>query len=160
MKTIALSLLLAAASAGFAPQAQAQAKPASTKFYVTVKGHLTSASGVMLPSATLTFNKPFQVPRVNLPAGSYLFTMVSPNTMRVSSEDGEKIYATFTTSPSTRSHDLEHAQVRFERVNNGAAIRLIGVYMEGSSDGYAPLYSKSHKQADAPVATSGTVGGK
>jgi hypothetical protein len=160
MKTIALSFLLAAVYAAFAPHAQAQSKPASTKFYVNVKGHLASPGGVAMPSATLTFDKPFQVPRVNLPAGSYLFTMVTPNTMRVSSEDGEKIYATFSTSPSTRSGDLNHAQVRFERVNNGAAIRLIGVYLEGSSSGYAPLYSKSHKQVDAPVATSGTVGEK
>jgi len=159
MKTIALSLLVAAACAGLAPVVSAQSKPAPTKFYVTVKGHLASPSGGS-PSATLTFSEPVQVPKAELPAGSYLFTMVSPSIVRVSSEDGAKVFATFNTTAATRSRNLTKPQVRFERVAAGAPLRLVGIYLEGSSSGYAPLYEKTHKQPGAPVATSGTVGNK
>jgi len=159
MKTIALPLLFAAACAGFAPAALAQSKPAPTKFYVTVDGHLSSASGGQ-PSATLTFSEPVQVPKADLPAGSYLFTMVSPSIVRVTSEDGRKVFTTFNTTTATRNRDLKHPQVRFERATAGAPLRLIGIYMEGSGSGYAPIYKRVHREPGAALATSGTVGEK
>ena len=42
----------------------------------------------------LTFSGPFQIPEVTLPAGTYVFTVVAPSVVRVSSPDRSQQYAT------------------------------------------------------------------
>lgn len=162
MKMIAFSLLLGAATLGLAPDAAAQAqasKHASTrpeKYYVDVKGHIAPMTGAL--EATLTFDKPVQIPKVILPAGSYLFTLIAPTTMRVTNEDGSKVFAVFNTMGAYRSTDenaMRRAQLRFEDTGAGQPPRLIGVFPENSSSGFSPLYSKKQREANAPIATGG-----
>ena len=160
MKMIAFSLLLGAATLGLAPDAAAQAQAsrhASTrpeKYYVDVKGHIAPISGPM--EATLTFDKPVQIPKAILPAGTYLFTLITPTTMRVSDEEGSKIFAVFSTMGASRAPtDITRAQLRFETSGAGQPPRLIGVFPDGSMSGYQPLYSKKQREANAPIATGG-----
>src|SRR4051812_29891475 len=53
----------------------------------------------------LTFSAPVQLPGMTLPAGKYRFEMADVNnaahTVRVSSEDGQKVIGTFHTIPTT-----------------------------------------------------------
>jgi hypothetical protein len=53
----------------------------------------------------LTFSAPVQLPGMTLPAGKYRFEMADINnaahTVRVSSEDGQKVFGTFSTIPTT-----------------------------------------------------------
>ena len=153
MKSIAFSLLLGAAAFGLAPSAaQAQtAKPA--KYYVDVKGNIAPVTGSM--EATLTFDKPVQIPKAILPAGTYVFSLITPTTMRVTDEEGSKVFATFTTMAATRTGPVKRAQLRFEDTGAGNPPRLIGVFADGSTSGYQPLYSKKQREANAPVATGG-----
>jgi hypothetical protein len=158
MKPIAFSLLIGATCAGWPPAVAADSKTdsktPSTKFYVTVEGRMTSASGSPL-EATLTFSGPVQLPKIKLDAGTYLFRMVTPSTIRVSSRDGKKVYGTFTTTTVTRTADLEKALVSLERSTADAPPRLVAIYPEHASTGVRPLFPSARKQANAPVATTG-----
>jgi hypothetical protein len=152
MKTIALALMTAAVWIGFGQPAGAQSKTFPSKYYVTVKGHLAPVTGA--PEASMTFSHEVQIPGATLPAGTYLFSLVTPTTMRVTTEDGRKVFATFYTTSVTRTENTNHAQVRFERMPAGGT-RLIAVYPDGSSTGFAPMFRKSSKEAGAPIATTG-----
>jgi len=152
MKTIALALMTAAVCIGFGQPAGAQSTTHPTKYYVTVEGHLGPVTGA--PEATMTFSHDVQIPGATLRAGTYLFSLVTPTTMRVMTEDGRKVLATFYTTPVTRTNNINHAQVRFERMPNGTT-RLIGVYPDGATTGYAPMFRKTSKEAGAPIATTG-----
>jgi len=150
MKTIALALITAAVCIGVGQPASAASTTSPTKYYVTVKGHLAPVTGS--PEATMTFSHEVQIPGATLPAGTYLFSLVTPTTMRVMTEDGRKVLATFYTTSVTRTHNIDHAQVRFERMPGGTT-RLIAVYPDGASTGYAPMFRS--REAGAPIATSG-----
>jgi hypothetical protein len=154
MKPIAFALLIGTACDALSPSITAESKTPSRKFYVTVRGRMTSTSASPL-AATLTFSGPVQLPRIKLPAGTYLFSMAAPNTMRVSSEDGNKVYATFATARVTRRTNLERPLVRFERSAADVPPRLMAIYPEHASVGFQPLFPTAGQQVNAPVATTG-----
>ena len=154
MKSIAFGLLVILTSAGLA-LAQAAPKKTPSKYFVDIEGHIAPVSTANL-EATLTFSHDVHVPGATLPAGTYLFVMTSPNTMRITSEDRSKVYAMFLTLPASRpASNIKHAQVRFERMPDGST-RLIGLYPDGSSSGYAPTFKTTRQLPGAPIATSGT----
>ena len=153
MTRMALAFVFAAeACALLAQPAAAAPKNSSSDYRVAVAGHVTAVSGVI--DGTLTFDHEVQVPGAALPAGTYRFTLVPPTTMRVTNEDGTKVYATFDTTPIVRQLTTSHAHVQFERMPDGAT-RLVGLYAEGSANGYSPLY-ETPNDAGAPVATAGS----
>ncbi|HUK35277.1 MAG TPA: hypothetical protein VLV86_15280 [Vicinamibacterales bacterium] len=152
MKPFALALIAIGISAALARPAVAQSKKPSTKYYVTVEGHVTPSSAAL--EATLTFSGEVQVPGARLPIGTYLFTLVSPTTMRVSTQDGGKVYATFYIVPATRVQNTKGAQIRFERMGDGTT-RLIALYPDGATNGYSPLYTKPYVDAGTAVPTAG-----
>jgi hypothetical protein len=152
MTRIALAFVFAAATcAALAQPAAADSKKMSADYRVAVAGHVTAVSGVL--DGTLTFDHEVQVPGATLPAGTYRFTLIPPTTMRVTSEDGANVYATFDTTPIARELTTTHAHVRFERMPDGAT-RLVGLFAEGSSSGYSPLYETP--KHGAPIATAGS----
>ena len=122
--------------------------------YVDIDGYVGPVSSSPL-EATLTFSHDVQVPGVTLKAGSYVFTLISPTTMRITNEERSKVYTTFSTMPASRALTTSHAQVRFERMPDGTT-RLVGLYPDDAASGYAPIYRKTHKAPGAPIATSGT----
>ena len=117
MKTLAFALITAAVCIGFGQPAGAASTTSPTKYFVTVQGHLAPVTGS--PEATMTFSHEVQIPGATLPAGTYLFSLVTPTTMRVMTEDGRKVLATFYTTSVTRTQNIDHAQVRFERMPGG-----------------------------------------
>jgi len=159
MKTIAFSLLLGAAALGLAPAAAVQAQTQKSdarpaKYFVDVKGHMAQMTAAL--DATLTFDKPVQIPKAILPAGTYLFTLISPSTFRVTNEEGTHVFAVFNTMGASRlSETTTRAQLRFENSASGEPPRLIGLFPEGSTTGFSPLYSKKQREANAPIATGG-----
>jgi hypothetical protein len=159
MKPIAFSLLIGAMCAGLllavAADSKTSSNPPSTRFFVTVQGRMTSALGGPL-EATLTFSDPVELPKVRLRAGTYVFRIVAPNTMRVSSADGKKVYATFTTTPVTRTRSLDQPLVSFDRSAPDKPPRLLAIYPEHARVGFQPLFQSAAKQANSPVATTGT----
>ena len=152
MKTLAFALITAAVCIGFGQPAGAASTTSPTKYFVTVQGHLAPVTGS--PEATMTFSHEVQIPGATLPAGTYLFSLVSPTAMRVTTADGRKVFATFYTTSVTRTRNVDHAQVRFERMPGGTT-RLIAVYPDGSTTGFAPMFRKTSKEAGAPIATTG-----
>jgi len=150
---IALALAAAGLGAGLAQPAHAASNKPSTKYYVTVQGRVTPTSAAL--EATLTFSGEVLVPGAKLPAGTYLFTLVTPTTMRVTSEDGAVVYATFYVAKATRIQSTKRAQVRFERMGDGTT-RLIALYADDSTKGYSPLYTKPRAEAGDPVPTAAT----
>lgn len=155
MKQIAVALLIGTACAAVSTAVMAASKTPSRKFYVTVQGRMTSTSAAPL-AATLTFSGPVQLPAITLPAGTYLFSMAAPNIMRVSSQDGKHVYATFTTARVIRRTNLEQPLVRFERSAADVPPRLMAIYPENASVGFQPLFPTAGQQVNAPVATTGT----
>jgi len=153
MRRVIISCVLAAACAGVAPAAFGQQKKTST-YSVPVEGHLSSAQGTPL-DATLTFSEPVQLPRIKLPAGTYNFMLVSPGTIRVTSEDRTQVLATFSTLPVSRTSDIEAPLVRFEHTSGTAGPKVIALFPEHSSVGWEPVYPSARKQENAPVATTG-----
>src|SRR4051812_12376208 len=118
MKKIIFSTIVGAACVAFTPSAMAQST-AGDKYYVTVKGTMTPVTGTSSLQTTLTFSGPVQLPKIKLPAGTYLFEMISSNAMRVSSEDGKQVFTSFSTVPTTRTrtHNDQHAQVRLQNMS-------------------------------------------
>src|SRR5262252_8019353 len=153
MTRMALAFVFAAETCALlARPAAAAPKKSPPEYRVAVAGHVTAVSGVL--DGTLTFDHEVQVPGAALPAGTYRFTLVPPTAMRVTDEDGTKVYATFETTPIVRELTTSHAHVRFERMPDGAT-RLVGLYAEGASNGYSPLY-ETPNNSGAPVATAGS----
>jgi hypothetical protein len=67
--------------------------------FVELAAHASEAD----QSTEITFNQPFQVPGLVLPAGTYLFRLASAddlNTVQIFSSDRSHLYATLPTIPS------------------------------------------------------------
>jgi hypothetical protein len=154
MRSVFFSCLIAAACAGVALAAP-QSGHTPSKYSVEVKGYMSSVGGTPL-DATLTFSHAVQLPRIKLPAGSYVFTLISPSTMRVMTEDRSRILTTFSTMTVTRTDDIEPGLIRFERSSDSGGPRVIALFPDDTGIGYQPIYPSARKQANAPVATTGT----
>src|SRR5947209_5906923 len=83
----------------------------------------TPASAQALPvpadrATYLTFSAPVSLPRVSLPAGTYLFRFADPmesdSILEVLSQDGKTVYAMMNTIPVTRGESKEETAVTFK----------------------------------------------
>jgi hypothetical protein len=129
------------------------------RFSVPIEGHVIPAFNSSF-EARITFTEAVQLPKIKLPAATYMFRIVSPNVMRVMTEDETKVLATFSTAPITRGPNIDQAIVRFERGPGDARPRVVALFPEDSSVGYQPIYPSLRKQAHAPVAAVATSGAK
>src|SRR5262245_28314556 len=89
-----------------------------------VLGETTGAG--MNPKLTtyLTFNTPFALPGVSLPAGTYIFERVEediPDVIRVASRDRRHVYLTAFTRPVERPLGIGERQVQLSEVKPGKA---------------------------------------
>jgi len=144
MRTIGFWLLLGAMGAGVSPavlaDSKARAKAFSDQTYVKVQGRMAAADGSPLV-ATLTFSAPVRLPKMTLREGTYLFRMIAPSTLRISSVDGATVYATFATTATTRAKDLNQPLVRFKRTSAVLPPVLVAIFPENASVGYRLLAS-------------------
>ena len=164
MRTIACWLLLGTLGAGCSPIASAdskivtEARPRTvwTTTYVTMHGPVAATPESPLV-ATLSFKGAVRLPEnVTLPPGTYRFQMVTPNRLRITSTDGAKVLATFTTTTVTRTGDLDQPLVRFERTAYDRPPRLLAIFPENGSVGYELSNPDAHRLGLKAVATAGT----
>lgn len=95
---------------------------------------------------TFTFSAPVTLPGVTLPAGSYQFRIATPDTsdriVRVFSQDGRTVYATFFTVPTRRAAPAWKPEVRFMETAEGMATAVTAWWHPGSSTGYEFVFPK------------------
>jgi hypothetical protein len=102
----------------------------------------------------LTFSAPFALPGIALPAGTYIFEVVSPGSydvVRVMSRDGQQVYLTAFTSQVQRPRGLRaDRQILFNEVRSGVTPAVKAWFPVGESIGHEFLYHAGSRQlADA-----------
>ncbi len=120
-----------------------------TLFGVTLVGVLATSSIGAIPNANrtthFTFSKAVQLPGVALPAGSYVFEVVNPETggsvVRVASRDRSKTYLTQITLPVVRpqSRDMQPRIVLGESPA-GQPPQVTSWFPDGEMLGHAFIY--------------------
>ena len=107
------------------------------EYRVTVLGETARGSA---SDHFLTFNGPFQIPGVALPAGTYVFTFVTPSVVRVSSLDRSQHYGMFATIPVTQVETGDQYEVVLTRTVDGAPQRIAKWFLPYQSAGFEFLY--------------------
>ena len=93
----------------------------------------------------LTFNTPVALPGVTLPAGTYRFERINPDTsadvVRVMSRDRMKTYVTRVTIGAERPRDMApNRQIVFAETKAGEVPRIAAWYPLDSSHGHVFIY--------------------
>jgi hypothetical protein len=130
--TISLALLALTAIPAAAQEPQ--------EYKVTVLGEMPRGS---TNDHFLTFSGPFQIPEVTLPAGTYVFTIVAPSVVRVSSADRSQYYATFFTIPVMQLDPGDQYSVVLARIADGSAPRITKWFLPNQEAGYEFRYPKA-----------------
>ena len=120
-----------------------------TLFGVALVGVLATSSIGAMPNANrttyFTFSKAVQIPGVALPAGSYVFEVVNPESggsvVRVASRDRSRIYLTQVTVPVVRprSRDMQTRLVLGESPA-GQPPQVTSWFPDGETLGRAFIY--------------------
>ncbi len=107
----------------------------------------------------LTFSAPVALPGVTLPAGTYRFSRpdcaITDGLLRVSSQDGLKVYGTFLTIPEERQTPTHRPEVVFAEMPAGSPEAIEAWFYSGETIGERLMYPKTEAAAvaDAPVQT-------
>ena len=109
------------------------------EYKVTVTGEVAKGSA---SDHFLTFSGPFQIPEVTLPAGTYVFTVVAPSIIRVSSPDRLQQYAMFFTVPIDQPEPGDEYQIVLERTDRAAPARIAKWFLPNTTAGFEILYPK------------------
>jgi len=93
----------------------------------------------------LTFSAPVELPGVTLPAGTYQFShvdcMTTPAVLRVTSEDGSKVYGMFSTIPEQRMTATMRPEVVFAETRAGSPEAIKSWFYPGEQTGDELIYS-------------------
>jgi hypothetical protein len=115
-----------------------------------------AASGNIPHTNYLTFNAPFALPGLALPAGTYVFDVVatgSNDVVRVTSRDGSRTYLTAFTTPVQRPVGLAaNRQIVFNEVAAGMTPPVKAWFPIGQSIGHQFIYERGSKQLDTSAA--------
>jgi hypothetical protein len=110
-----------------------------------------------------TFNQPFTLPGVTLPAGKYLFRIVDDTTSRrvvqVLDAAGTKSYAMLTSIPAQRLDAPADPEIRFMETASGTPAAVKTWWYPGNTIGYEFIYPKEQalrlaRAAQNPVLTT------
>lgn len=97
----------------------------------------------------LTFSAPVDLPGISLPAGRYRFEIADPvesrRVIKVSSDDGQKVYGMLLTIPNKMMDPAKDPVVMFQEVPAGAPHPVKAWFYPGESIGYEFVYP--HDQA-------------
>jgi hypothetical protein len=135
MKRVAM-LSLTAALAILPSLAVAQSV---SDLHVTVTGRASTVPGAT-SEHFLTFDSPIDVPGVGLAPGQYVFRIVAPSMMQVTSPDNSKTFATFFVIPTERPTATGDYAIDATRVSNGAPPRIEKLFVPNAREGYELLY--------------------
>jgi len=118
------------------------AKNESPQTILVYVSPITSERISLSPSEhVLIFRMPIQIPGVALPAGPYIFRLLTPSVVQVLSANRSKVYATLMTIPAEGSGDTSRERVKFELNPEDDLPRIVGWYLPGAT-GYEFLYPK------------------
>jgi len=93
----------------------------------------------------VTFNRPFEIPGMVLPAGTYVFKLLpgaDRNIVQVLSNDEQKIYATVLAIPDYRLQQRNKTVITFEERAEGAPQAVRAWFYPGSHYGEEFVYPK------------------
>jgi hypothetical protein len=95
-------------------------------------------------ATTITFSQPIQIPGHVLPAGSYLFKLVNPdsdrNIVQIFNADRTALYATLQTISTDRKEPTAHTVVTLAEQGGGQPDVLLRWFYPGSETGNEFLY--------------------
>ena len=137
MKRVSLVVLALATLMVFATTAAAQ-QPLEYK--VEVKGEVVKGS---TGDHFLTFSGPVGMPEVTLPAGTYVFSIVAPSVIQVSSVDRTQHYGMFFTATTQRPETTDGYEMVVVPTNETAPGRIAKWFLPNQSRGYEFLYRDS-----------------
>jgi hypothetical protein len=124
----------------FALTAAPAAAQQPLEYRVTVQGENVKGSA---NDHFMTFDAPFQIPDVSLPAGTYVFTIVAPSVIRVSSPDRSHHYGMFFTTPVNRAETGGEYLMEFVPTVEGAPARIARWFLPNQSTGFEIPYPKA-----------------
>ncbi len=122
--------------------AQTELAPRTILVYVTpsLDQHLVLSFSEHL----LVFDRSFQIPGMVLPAGAYIFRLLTPSVVQVMSANRSKVYATLLTIPASGPGDTSRERIKFELNPEDDRPRIVGWYPVDTA-GHEFLYPKSKK---------------
>src|SRR5262245_65287627 len=103
------------------------------EYRVNVQGETAKGS---VNDHFMTFDAPFQIPEVSLPAGTYVFTIVAPSVIRVSSPDRSHHYGMFFTTPINRVNVGGEYVMEFVPTVEGSPARIARWFLPNQSTGF------------------------
>jgi hypothetical protein len=115
------------------------------EYKVTVQGETVRGSAA---DHFLTFSAPFQLPDVSLPAGTYVFTIIGPSIVQVTSPDRRHQYAMFFTAPLPQGNATGEFEMVFARTTETAPPRVAKWYLPYKTTGFEFLYPKTEAEGD------------
>jgi hypothetical protein len=120
---------------------------------------LVSASGARADEwnkkTVLTFNQPFEIPGMVLPAGTYTFeladTMADRHIVRIFSADRSEVIATVMTIPNTRLTPTSETVIKFTEMPSGSPEAIRAWFYPGNTIGQEFVYPKQRATQLAKV---------
>ena len=98
----------------------------------------------------LTFSQPIHIPGQVLPAGTYLFKLVSSDTDRdlvqIFNSDQTHLYATFQTIPTERPTSTDDTAITFAERDPGSPDALLKWFYPGRLTGHEFVYSREEEK--------------
>jgi len=127
---------------------------------------LVCATGTDAAAATsdkrtyFSFNQPFSLPGVTLPAGTYTFRQLSfetPSVVQVTDRAGMHSYAMLMAIPALRAEATDKPEIEFMETGRGVPNAVRGWWYPGNTRGWQFIYSKDQlrrlSEGVAPVPT-------
>jgi hypothetical protein len=142
MKRVATVVSALAIALAVAANAAAQ-QP--VEYNVTVKADVVKGSP---NDHFVTFDAPVQIPDVTLPAGTYVFSVVAPSVLQVSSADRTMKYALFFTAPIMRAEAGEEYEWTIAPTNPTAPGRVTKWFLPNQARGFEFLYPAEAARGD------------
>ena len=100
---------------------------------------------------TMTFTEPVQVPGATLPAGTYVFELVTPEAnsavVKITDKDGRKSFGVFHAVPTRRPQPTEDVVLLFSATAKGTMPAIRGWFPAGGQHGHLFLYSKDEARS-------------
>ena len=127
--------------------AQPETTAGSFLVYVTQ----ASQSVILGPSEhLLIFPMAVQIPGASLAPGSYIFRLLTPSLVQVTSPTRSKVYATFFALNDSGDGDTRRERIKFTQYPGDDLPRIVGWYFSGGT-GYEFVYPKpKRKPAEHP----------
>lgn len=135
MKRYAIVIAVAAVMA-FTVSAYAQ----QVEYKVTVRAEEVKGAA---NDHFLTFSGPVQIPEVTLPAGTYVFSIVAPSVVQVSSPDRTQQYGMFFTAPVYKLQPTDDYDMTIVSSNVAAPGRITTWFLPNREKGFEFLYPEA-----------------